>query len=97
MTSPLTSLCRVEVIDWGLVDYREAFSRQEKLVEQILKKETCEKIIVCSHPPVVTLGRGTKPGDVFAWSGEKIEVNRGGRATYHGPSQIILYPLIELD
>jgi lipoyl(octanoyl) transferase len=46
---------------------------------------------------VVTLGRGTRPGDVFNWSGETIEVNRGGRATYHGPSQIIFYPMISLD
>lgn len=86
----------VEIIDWGLIDYREALSRQENLVEQIIKKETSEKLIVCSHPPIVTLGRGTKPGDVFAWQGDTVEVNRGGRATYHGPSQIVLYPLIYL-
>ncbi len=92
----MSFLDRVEVIDWGLIDYREAFLRQEKLVEQIINKETSEKIIVCSHSPVVTLGRGTKAGDVFAWKGETIEVNRGGRATYHGPSQIVLYPLIYL-
>ena len=87
----------VEVLDWGLVDYREAFRRQDELVQKIIHKETSEKLIFCSHPSIVTLGRGTKPGDVFSWSGDTIEVNRGGRATYHGPSQLIAYPLISLE
>ncbi len=87
----------IEVLDWGLVDYREAFQRQAELVDKIIAKTESEKLIFCSHPPIVTLGRGTKPGDVFAWTGDSMEVNRGGRATYHGPSQLIAYPLICLD
>jgi lipoyl(octanoyl) transferase len=87
---------QLEIIDWGLVDYREAFRRQEQLVQLIIEKRTSEKIIFCTHPPIVTMGRGTKPGDVFSWKGDTVEVNRGGRATYHGPSQIIAYPLISL-
>lgn len=86
----------IEVLDWGLIDYREAFRRQEQLVEQIIAKETSEKLIFCSHSPIVTKGRGTREGDVFSWSGDVIDVNRGGRATYHGPSQVIAYPLIDL-
>jgi lipoyl(octanoyl) transferase len=87
----------IEVLDWGLVDYREAFQKQAELVDKIIAKTESEKLIFCSHPPIVTLGRGTKSGDVFAWTGETMEVNRGGRATYHGPSQLIVYPLISLD
>ncbi len=87
---------QLEFVDWGLVEYREAFRRQEELVQLIIEKKTPEKIIFCTHPPIVTLGRGTKSGDVFAWTGDTLEVNRGGRATYHGPSQIIAYPLISL-
>jgi lipoyl(octanoyl) transferase len=86
----------IEVLDWGLVDYREAFYRQTELVEKIIQKQESEKLIFCSHPAIVTIGRGTKPGDVFSWSGDTIDVNRGGRATYHGPSQIIAYPLLSL-
>lgn len=93
----LSTKRQIEVLDWGLVDYREAFRRQEDLVQKIIQKETSEKLIFCSHLPIVTLGRGTKPGDVFAWTGDTIEVNRGGRATYHGPSQLIAYPLISLE
>ncbi len=51
----------------------------------------------CSHPPVVTLGRGTKPGDVAGWTGALIDVSRGGRATYHGPGQLVIYPIINLS
>lgn len=87
---------KIEVLDWGLVDYREAFHRQAELVDKIISKNESEKLIFCSHPPIVTLGRGTKTGDVFAWAGDTMEVNRGGRATYHGPSQLIAYPLISL-
>lgn len=80
--------------DWGLIPYLDAFDKQSVLVEAIRNGEAPEQIIFCSHPPVVTLGRGTLPGDVFGWRGETHSVNRGGRATYHGPNQLIMYPLI---
>jgi lipoyl(octanoyl) transferase len=51
----------------------------------------------CSHPPVVTLGRGTQEGDLTDWTGDVVEVQRGGRATYHGPSQIVAYPILNLS
>jgi lipoyl(octanoyl) transferase len=84
------------VEDWGLIPYAEAFEKQKIYVDELIRGERRETIVFCSHPPVVTLGRGTKEGDLFAWKGETIEVNRGGRATYHGPSQIVMYPIIDL-
>ncbi len=53
-------------------------------------------IYFCTHPEIVTLGRKTKPEDLFAWSGKALKVSRGGRATYHGPSQLVVYPIINL-
>lgn len=85
-----------EVEDWGLISYQEAFDKQRQYVEEVIKGERGETIVFCSHPPVVTLGRGTREGDVFSWSGETVEVNRGGRATYHGPNQVVMYPIIDL-
>lgn len=82
---------------WGEISYREALARQEEYVDQVSRELRRETIIFCSHPPVVTLGRGTKPGDVFGWTGESFEVSRGGRATYHGPSQSVIYPIIDLS
>ncbi len=55
-----------------------------------------ERLVICTHPPVVTLGRGTPSEDILNWQGETIESTRGGRATYHGPSQMIIYPIVDL-
>ncbi len=92
-----TSDGSLAVVDWGLIDYQEAFRRQLDLVGLVQQELARETLIFCSHPPVVTLGRGTKPGDLDGWTGEIVEVNRGGRATYHGPSQIVVYPIIDLN
>lgn len=94
---PYTSFKNLSVENWGLAPYSEAFDRQRLYVEEILKGIRPQTLIFTQHPPVVTLGRGTREGDVFQWSGAITEVNRGGRATYHGPSQIVFYPLIHLD
>lgn len=82
--------------DWGLVDYEDALHRQTELVETVHKSSSAGYLIFCTHPPVVTLGRATKSDDVFGWSGKIIEISRGGRATYHGPSQLIVYPILNL-
>lgn len=95
MTSATPGAIAVE--NWGEISYREAISRQEEYVDQVSRELRRETLVFCSHPPVVTLGRGTKPGDVFGWSGETIEVSRGGRATYHGPTQVVVYPILDLN
>lgn len=82
---------------WGLIDYREALERQEALVETIAREQSLGEVIFCSHPPLVTLGRKTQEGDVFAWEGPVHEISRGGRATYHGPSQLVIYPIVNLN
>lgn len=87
----------LEFQDWGLVAYDEALSRMMNLAAEIAEGRHGPGVLVfCKHPPVVTLGRVTQPGDVFAWDGPTVEVQRGGRATYHGPSQLVFYPLVNL-
>lgn len=66
-------------------------------LEGKLKSACGERLIFCSHPPLVSVGRGTKPGDIFGWKGAILETARGGRATYHGPSQIVVYPILNLN
>lgn len=83
--------------DWGLLPYAEAQERQLIYVDQISKSERSPTVVICSHPPVVTKGRATQAEDIFSWEGEVFEVARGGRATYHGPEQIVIYPLIDLS
>lgn len=88
---------RLNVQDWGVIDYSSALQRQMDLVDLVSRELARETLVFCSHPPVVTLGRGTRPGDVFGWPGETVEINRGGRATYHGPSQVVVYPILDLN
>lgn len=83
--------------DWGLINYQESFDKQLFLVDEISKGKGEERVVFCSHPPVVTLGRGSSPSDLIGWSGEVVEINRGGKATYHGPSQLVIYPLLDLN
>ncbi len=84
------------IIDWGLIDYEQAYARQLELVEQVYHEQSPGFLVFCSHPEVVTLGRKTAPSDLCGWAGKTIEVNRGGRATYHGPSQLVIYPIYNL-
>lgn len=83
--------------DWGLIEYQTALEKQLQYVTEVRQGYRTEVVIVCTHPPVVTVGRATAPGDIQNWSGELVEVQRGGRATYHGPNQLIFYPILDLD
>jgi lipoyl(octanoyl) transferase len=85
------------VENWGLVDYRQALTRQEEMVAAVAKGGAGDTLVFCSHPPVVTVGRVTPPSDFAGWKGELVEVSRGGRATYHGPNQIVVYPIVNLQ
>src|SRR6185503_6105365 len=85
----------MKIEDWGLVDYESAVERQLAAVDDVAAGAE-ERIIFCTHPPVVTLGRGTTAEDMTGWSGSTVETSRGGRATYHGPNQIVIYPIIDL-
>ena len=83
--------------DWGLIDYEEALKKQIDLVEKVHAEQSAGYLVFCTHPAVVTLGRATQPGDVFGWPGKVVEISRGGRATYHGPSQLVVYPIVNLS
>ena len=86
-----------QVLDWGLIEYTEATEKQLQLVQEVSSDVNHKGYIVfCTHPHVVTTGRQTQPEDVFGFKGPVIEVTRGGRATYHGPSQLIIYPILNL-
>ncbi len=82
--------------DWGEISYSQALARQYDLLEQVLDEPSQERVIFCSHPPVVTLGRASSDKDLLGWQGETYEVSRGGKATYHGPGQQVIYPILDL-
>jgi lipoyl(octanoyl) transferase len=96
MDSKLSITPPLEIQDWGLIDYFESQAKQLELVEKVHAENRPGIIVFCTHPEVVTLGRATESGDVYGWDGPVAEISRGGRATYHGPSQLVIYPIINL-
>lgn len=85
------------VVDLGTASYRDTWANQLALVEDI-KAGASDTLIVVEHPHVFTLGRRREaaanvlaPGDV-----EVIEIERGGDVTYHGPGQLVAYPIVML-
>ncbi len=88
-----------QVLDLGVLGYREAWAKQLELVEARQVDQVPDTLIVVEHPHVFTLGRRRdsaqnvlSPGDV-----EVIEIERGGDVTYHGPGQLVAYPIVLLD
>jgi lipoate-protein ligase B len=87
----------VKALNWGLIDYETSVVDQLKLIDRVAAGEADEAVILCTHPPVVTLGRGHVPSDLIGWTGQTLETSRGGRATYHGPNQQVIYPVLNLQ
>jgi lipoyl(octanoyl) transferase len=88
----------IERIDWGVLAYREAYARQLARVEAVKRGEAGDALIVVEHPHVITLGRAkAAQGNVVAAGDvEVVEIERGGDVTYHGPGQLVVYPIVEL-
>jgi lipoyl(octanoyl) transferase len=86
------------VLDLGTVGYRDVWTRQLELVEQRKNDEIADTLIVVEHPHVFTLGRRRESrGNVLAAGDvEVIEIERGGDVTYHGPGQLVAYPIVLL-
>jgi lipoate-protein ligase B len=98
MTAPL----RVE--DLGLRPYDEVLELQRELRRRRIAGEIGEDVLLLvEHPPVITLGRGTRPGslpiapaELERRGVEVFEVERGGDVTFHGPGQLVGYPILDL-
>ena len=93
--------CLVKTL--GITDYRTAFKIQNDLFERVLTTEIQAALIIVEHPHVYTLGRRSKEEDILLppeqllrMGIEVIKTNRGGATTYHGPGQIVAYPIINL-
>ena len=88
----------------GVVDYREALALQEGLREARQADELPDVLLTLEHPPVYTRGRRSVPGELpFGedWYSERgidiVESGRGGKVTYHGPGQLVGYPIVRVD
>ena len=88
-----------QLINLGTVDYREALALQRSLAEQVGDGSIPDTVLLLEHPPTITLGRRTEEGEVHVPEGaevEVVEVDRGGKSTYHAPGQLVCYPIFDL-
>src|SRR5947208_13821111 len=103
-TSPAKATNRIcEASFLGLVSYSYGLRLQERAVEHLRSGEAHEQLILLEHPHVFTLGRGADATNILAdeeqlenSSVEVHETGRGGDVTYHGPGQLVGYPIINL-
>ncbi len=113
----LIKMVKTNFIDWGLIDYQEAWDQQEailklkvetKLAERELpieaKTALSNELIFCQHPHVYTLGKSgsldnllLNEADLHKAEATFYKINRGGDITYHGPGQLVAYPILDLE
>lgn len=93
------------VLDWGRTDYMAAKARQEAMVAQRIAGEIGDTLVFTEHDPVFTVGMRHGAERHLVWNAEQLgregvtvsPTNRGGDITYHGPGQIVGYPIVSLD
>ncbi len=102
---------QLKLLDLGLIDYQEAWDLQTKIHNQLIlqKKENPEAfthhtLILCEHPHVFTLGKSGVESNLLqpldkmdAIDAKFYKINRGGDITYHGPGQLVAYPILDLE
>jgi lipoyl(octanoyl) transferase len=88
-----------QLLNLGVVPYLEAWELQRSLAEGVLHGEIPETVMLLEHQPVITLGRRAEEGELHVPEGtvvEIVETDRGGKSTYHGPGQLVCYPILDL-
>ncbi|MCD8030351.1 MAG: lipoyl(octanoyl) transferase LipB [Bacteroides sp.] len=97
------------VLDWGMISFEEAWNRQTTYFDELVSAKKAgtsylNRIICCEHPSVYTLGRNGKADNMLV-SAQQLEalgatvhrIDRGGDITYHGPGQLVCYPILNLE
>lgn len=89
--------------DLGLISYQKAWNLQKELILKRQKDLIPDTVLLCQHPPVYTLGKGGKQEHLLAdrnllnrLGAEYVPIDRGGDITFHGPGQLVVYPILKL-
>jgi lipoyl(octanoyl) transferase len=84
----------------GQVPYGEAWELQRSLAAAVSQGAIPDTVLLLEHPPVITLGRRTDEGELHVPEDAEVDIvetNRGGKSTYHGPGQLVCYPILDLN
>jgi lipoyl(octanoyl) transferase len=88
------------LLNLGSTPYLEAWALQRTLAGAVSQGAIPDTVVILEHPPVITLGRRTDGDEVHVPEGadvEIVETDRGGKSTYHGPGQLVCYPILDLN
>jgi len=88
------------LLNLGETPYLEAWELQRALAGAISQGAIPDTVVMLEHPPVITVGRRTEGGEVHFPPGaavEVVETDRGGKSTFHGPGQLVCYPILDLN
>ena len=90
---------RIKIIDLGFLDYKNSWNYQKELQKKVLIGDCSDSIIFVEHDSVYTFGKNSDKSNLLISKDNKIkiyETERGGEITYHGPGQIVCYPILNL-
>lgn len=94
---------KCHIIDLGLIDFSAAYQLQKQIIREVLE-DTHSRLLICEHNPIFTLGRMGReeffldlPDKIRQRKIPIIRIDRGGEVTFHGPGQIIAYPIFNLN
>jgi lipoyl(octanoyl) transferase len=88
------------LLDLGRTKYEEAWALQRSLAGAVSQGAIPDTVVLLEHPPVITLGRRTEAGELHLPPDAEVdlvETDRGGKSTYHGPGQLVCYPILDLN
>jgi len=89
-----------QLLNLGSTSYDEAWELQRAIAADVLAGERPDTMILLEHPPVVTVGRRTGDDELHLPADadvDVVETDRGGKSTYHGPGQLVCYPIVDLN
>jgi lipoyl(octanoyl) transferase len=92
----VTTVTPLVAIRAGLIDYRTAWAEQQRIHEAVVSGTEPDTVLLLEHPSVYTAGKRTQPLDRPVDGTEVIDVDRGGKITWHGPGQLVGYPIVRL-
>ena len=96
MNVPSRPKSLLDVRRLGRTKYEDAYRLQQELVAERVEGKVADTLVLTEHEPVITLGRGSKRSDVAGVALPVFEIERGGEATWHGPGQVVAYPILLL-
>ena len=92
----MTTVTPFAIVRAGLVDYRTAWAEQQRIHDAVVAGADPGTVLLLEHPSVYTAGKRTQPMDRPMDGTEVIDVDRGGKITWHGPGQLVGYPIVRL-